>query len=259
MSGERLKGCGFNALSDMSVDKVEPACGTAAGRLQDDSRARGAIVNFHPMELFGWAAAACSLFAFYSKTMIPLRIAVIAANLFAILFSVYTGNIPTLVGSCILLPLNIVRLREMQKLTSDVRRAHDRGDLDFDWLKPFMKPITLKPGDFVFAKGDEADSAYVVAEGQVSLPDLGVILGPGSLFGEMGLFSSTGKRMSSARAMGDVRIYRITYQDFEQLYFQNPQFGLYLVRLMVRRMESNLSRMAGQRRPAPGADAAPGS
>lgn len=209
------------------------------------------------MELFGWAAAACSLFAFYSKTMIPLRIAVIAANVFAIVFSLYNHNIPNLIGSLILLPLNMVRLREMQKLTSDVRRAHTRGELDFDWLKPFMKPIELKIGESIFEKGAEADSAYVVAEGQVSLPDLGVILGPGSLFGEMGLFSSTGKRMSGARAISDVRIYRITYDEFEQLYFQNPQFGLYLVRLMVRRMEANLARMSGQRRPAPGPEAGP--
>ncbi|MFN3888884.1 MAG: Crp/Fnr family transcriptional regulator [Beijerinckiaceae bacterium] len=212
-------------------------------------------MTFDPMQLFGWAAAACSLFAFYSKTMIPLRIAVIGANAFAIVFSLYTHNIPNLIGSAILLPLNIVRLREMQRLTSDVKRAHARGELDFDWLRPFMKPLELKQGDSIFQKGDDADSAYVVAEGQVSLPDLGVILGPGSLFGEMGLFSSTGKRMSSARAISDVRIYRITYQDFEQLYFQNPQFGLYLVRLMVRRMETNLARMSGQRRPAAGPDA----
>lgn len=214
-------------------------------------------MNFHPMELFGWAAAACSLFAFYSKTMIPLRIAVIAANAFAIVFAMYNHNIPNLIGSLILLPLNVVRLREMQRLTSDVRRAHTRGELDFDWLKPFMKPIELKVGDSIFEKGADADSAYVVADGQVSLPDLGVILGPGSLFGEMGLFSSTGKRMSGARAISDVRIYRITYDDFEQLYFQNPQFGLYLVRLMVRRMETNLARLSGQRRQAPGPEAGP--
>lgn len=211
-------------------------------------------MNFHVMEVFGWAAAGCSLFAFYSKTMIPLRYAVIAANACAIIYSIWAGNIPNLVGSAILLPLNIVRLREMQKLTSDVKRAQTRGELDFDWLRPFMKPLELKAGDKLFEKGDDADAAFVISEGQVSLPDLGVILGPGSLFGEMGLFSSTGKRMSSAMGMSDVRIYRITYQDFEQLYFQNPQFGLYLVRLMVRRMETNMARATGQRRTAPQAE-----
>lgn len=214
-------------------------------------------MNFHPMELFGWAAAACSLFAFYSKTMIPLRMAIIAANVFAIVFAAYNHNTPNLVGSLLLLPLNVLRLREMQRLTSDVRRAHTRGEIDFDWLKPFMRPIEMKTGESVFEKGADADAAYVIADGQVSLPDLGVILGPGSLFGEMGLFSSTGRRMSGARAMSDVRIYRITYSDFEQLYFQNPQFGLYLVRLMVRRMETNLARQSGQRRPAPGPEAGP--
>jgi CRP-like cAMP-binding protein len=33
----------------------------------------------------------------------------------------------------------------------------------------------------------------------------------------------------------------ISYEQFEQLYYQNPQFGLYLVRLIVRRFEANLA------------------
>ena len=51
--------------------------------------------------------------------------------------------------------------------------------------------------------------------------------------------------MSGARCVSDVRAWRITYSEFEQLYFQNPQFGFHIVRLMVRRMESNLARFSG--------------
>lgn len=202
-------------------------------------------------ELSGWAAAAASLYAFHSKTMIPLRYATIAANILGIIYSAYSENMASLVANAILLPLNILRLREMLRLISDVRRA-SRGDLDFEWLKPFMRATTCGAGEQIFRRGDVADAAYVIAEGQVSLPELGVILGPGSLFGEMGLFASGGQRMASAIAMGDVRLYRISYDSFEQLYFQNPEFGLYLVRLMVRRMENNLERLSGRRRGSTG-------
>jgi hypothetical protein len=39
--------------------------------------------------------------------------------------------------------------------------------------------------------------------------------------------------------VSDIRLLVITYEQFEQLYFQNPEFDLYLVRLIVRRFEIN--------------------
>jgi CRP/FNR family cyclic AMP-dependent transcriptional regulator len=208
----------------------------------------------------GWGAVAASLFAFYSKTMIPLRIAIIGANCLSIVWGFYTGNMPNLVLNCLLLPLNILRLREMYHLVSDVRAANNtaaREPADFEWLKPYMREISFAAGSAIFQKGDEAEAAYVIGEGQVALPELGVILGPGSLMGEMGLFSSANKRMSGASCMSDVRAWRISYSDFEQLYFQNPQFGFHIMRLMVRRMENNLARFAGEKFAAPAAPAAP--
>ena len=204
----------------------------------------------------GWLAAAASLFAFWSKTMIPLRVAIIVANVLSIAWGRYVLNLPNLVLNIILLPLNIMRLREMQKLVSDVKRA-SRDALDYEWLKPFMRMSEFPAGTVMFAKGDAADAAYVIGEGQVSLPELGIILGPGTLIGEMGLFTQGNKRFSSARCMSDVRAWRITYSDFEQLYFQNPEFGLHVVRLMMRRMETNINRFAGPRRAPPAAGAAP--
>ena len=204
----------------------------------------------------GWLAAAASLFAFWSKTMIPLRIATIVANVLSIAWGLYAHNWPNLIVNVVLLPLNIMRLREMQKLVSDVQRA-SRDALDYEWLKPFMRMAEYPAGTVMFAKGDVADAAYVIGEGQVSLPELGIILGPGTLIGEMGLFTQGNKRVSTARCMSDVRAWRITYTDFEQLYFQNPEFGLHVVRLMMRRMETNINRFAGPRRAPPAGGAGP--
>lgn len=208
----------------------------------------------------GWIGVALSLFAFHSKTMIPLRWATIAANVFTILWNLHSGNVPSIVLNALLLPLNILRLREMYKLIADVRKANEassREAIDFEWLKPYMREVDFKAGAFIFSKGETADAAYVIGDGQVALTELGVILGPGSLMGEMGLFASGNRRMSGASCMSDVRAWRISYQEFEQLYFQNPEFGFHIMRMMMRRMENNLARFSGQKFATPAAAPSP--
>jgi CRP-like cAMP-binding protein len=53
------------------------------------------------------------------------------------------------------------------------------------------------------------------------------------------VFTEPGRRTASAVCVSDVRLLVITYEQFEQFYYQNPESGLYLVRLMVRRFEIN--------------------
>lgn len=185
-----------------------------------------------------WAEAFAVVGAAYFKGMIPLRAAAISSNVLGIILGVSTGNIPTLTKHAINLPLNASRLREMRRLIASVRDA-SASDLNFEWLKPFMHPDRVRATDFIFEKGDPADMACLIVEGQVEIVERGVVLESGAIFGEMALFTRSGKRTASARCLTDVRLLTITYEQFEQLYFQNPQFGLYLVRLMVRRFEAN--------------------
>lgn len=192
----------------------------------------------------GWAAAALAVLAFWPKTIMSLRWAAIAASVLAIVYFAWTRNWPFLAANVLILPLNLWRLQDMRKLIAEAEKAN-REDLNFNWLTPYMQPATFETGEALFNKGDEADAVYVLAEGQINLPELGIIIGPGAMIGEMGLFTAGNRRLSGARAMGPVRAYRMAYRDFEQHYFQNPQFGLYLVRLMMRRLESNLSRYSG--------------
>jgi CRP/FNR family cyclic AMP-dependent transcriptional regulator len=113
------------------------------------------------------------------------------------------------------------------------------ADLKIEWLKPFMHPRKLNAGARVFSKGDEAKEAFVLVEGRIVIPENSAAIEPGAIFGEMALFTATGRRTASAVCASDVRLLVITYEQFEQLYFQNPEFGLYLVRLIVRRFERN--------------------
>jgi CRP/FNR family cyclic AMP-dependent transcriptional regulator len=111
--------------------------------------------------------------------------------------------------------------------------------LKIEWLKPFMHPRKLKAGARVFSKGDDAKEAFVLVEGRIVIPENAAAIEPGAIFGEMALFTATGWRTAFAVCASDVRLLVITYEQFEQLYFQNPEFGLYLVRLIVRRVEMN--------------------
>ncbi len=87
-------------------------------------------------EIAGYLAAMLVFLTFYMKAMIPLRIIGICSNCMFIICGSLDGLYPVLVLHLILLPLNGLRLREMPRLTQQVRRAA-QGDLNMDWLKLF--------------------------------------------------------------------------------------------------------------------------
>src|SRR5882724_5408797 len=110
-------------------------------------------------ELVGIAAAAASLYAANSKTIIPLRVAAIVANALAMTYSFLHGTYPTFALNAILLPLNAWRLYGMQKLIHDIDAAA-RGDLNSEWLLPFMRPQAFKAGDIMMRRDEQATGAF---------------------------------------------------------------------------------------------------
>jgi CRP/FNR family transcriptional regulator, cyclic AMP receptor protein len=197
------------------------------------------IVRDHLFEIIGvlaWAKALSAIGAAYERRMIPLRTMAMLGNWFGIAAGIGTGSLATFVEHAVNLPLNAVRLREMHRLIAKVRQSSE-SDLKVEWLKPFMHPRVLKAGSRVFSKGDEADEAFLLIEGQIEIPEKSVSIEPHAIFGEMALFTNSRRRTASAVCLSDVRLLVITYEQFEQLYFQNPEFSLYLIRLIVRRFE----------------------
>jgi len=190
------------------------------------------------VEIFGFAAAAASLYSFYVRTIIPLRIAAIVANALAIVYSANHGTYPTVLLNAIMLPLNLVRLRDMVRLVKDVDAAA-AADLNVEWLRPYMRPQTFRAGDLLMRKGEVATEAFYIVTGEVELVEVHKTYGPGTLLGEIGLFTPGNQRTMSVRCMTDVRTARITYEQFKELYFQNPQFGFALLRLIVARLQSS--------------------
>ena len=193
--------------------------------------------HYYYAELVGVAAAAASLYAANSRTIIPLRIAGIVANALAMIYSGSHGTYPTMVLNAILLPLNTWRLYGMLKLIRDIDAAA-KSDMNAEWLLPFMRPIAFKAGDVIMRRGDLASDAFYIVSGEVEIVELAkVSRGGGTLIGEIGLFTPSGERTMTVRARTDVQAAHIDYERFKQLYFQNPEFGFRLLRLIVGRLQ----------------------
>lgn len=198
------------------------------------------------IEGIGYLAAAASVFVYVSNTMIPLRIGAILANTLFSAYFLLKGLYPLFALNAFLVPVNVLRLRQMQRLVEDIRAAAS-DDFDFEWLRPYMRPIKLTQGFTLHRKGDLSEEAYLLVRGEVFLTEPRVTLRPGALFGEMGMFTSENRRTATAVAATDVELLCVRYDDLLQLAAQNPQFGFYLMRLMVQRMQHNveLARAAG--------------
>jgi len=192
----------------------------------------------HLEELIGIAAAAASLYAANSRTIIPLRVAAIAANCLAVAYSFLHGTYPTFALNLVLLPMNAWRLHDMLSLIRNIDAAV-KSDMNADWLLPYMRPKRFKAGDVIMERGEYATAAFYIVAGEVEIPDLDLICGAGTLLGEIGLFTPDGRRLHTVRCKTDVQAAVIDYDRFKELYFQNPQFGFRLLHLVVARLQLN--------------------
>jgi Cyclic nucleotide-binding domain len=194
------------------------------------------------IDLLGYIASAFALAAVYMERMIPLRIAGIVSGVFSIAFGFFGAVYPTLILNAILLPLNSVRLYQMLQLIKNVKQSAG-GDLSMDWLRPFMSARQYRTGDILFRKGDAAGEMLYTVSGQYRLTELGTVLGPGNVIGELGIISAQNRRTQTVECIENGQVLTIGYDDVRQLYFQNPKFGFYLLRLIGERLSRDIARL----------------
>lgn len=176
------------------------------------------------------------------KTMVPLRSAAIASNFFLGTYGFLSNSMPTFFLYVLLLPINCVRLYQMLQLVKKVKTA-SQGDLSMDWLKPFMTKRNYREGDVLFHKGDVANEMFFVVTGKFRVTEIKVDLTAGHIVGEMGLLVPDNKRTQSLECVESGEVLTITYEKVLELYFQNPDFGFYFLRLTSERMLQNIARL----------------
>jgi CRP/FNR family transcriptional regulator, cyclic AMP receptor protein len=196
------------------------------------------MIHVSWIEAAGYTASLLVFCTFYMKTMIPLRTVAIASNVAFMTYGLGGRLYPVLILHAILLPLNIVRLRQMRNLIRKVREAA-RGNMSMEWLIPHMSHQRFEPGHVLFRQGDPANTMYLILEGSVRLEEIGVTVRHGALLGEIGLFAPENRRTATAVCEGAVHAGAITDEKVMQLYYQNPTFGFYLVRLVIERLLEN--------------------
>lgn len=190
--------------------------------------------SMNGIDVLGWLAGALVLATFYLKTMIPLRTVAILSNLAFASYGFLSGAIPIAVLHCVLLPLNLLRLHEMRVLIRRVRQA-SRGNLSMEMLVPYMKVKTAHAGDALFKQGDYAEELFLIIKGRVRIEERDIIVKPGQLIGEMGLFSPGQKRTAGAICETEVEYAAVDEDRIWELFYQNPEFGAYLLRIVVQR------------------------
>jgi CRP/FNR family transcriptional regulator, cyclic AMP receptor protein len=194
------------------------------------------------VELLGWVAAGFTLLAFSMRTMMPLRMAAIASNVFFIAYAALDGLHPVLVLHSVLLPFNLLRLAEIVRTRRSVARAR-RGALDPAWLKGLTTARkTFPAGAVVFEQGDAPDFIYYVLSGRVGLDRVEVDLGPGQVFGEIAFFTDARARTLTARCLEPCELLALDEAAFTRLHYQDPAFGLYLMRLITQRLMDGMGR-----------------
>jgi len=199
-------------------------------------------VEINWVELAGYAASALVFLTFYMKTMIPLRLVGILSNVAFMTYGLGGRLYPVLILHAILLPLNCIRLVQMQGLIRKVREAA-HGDLSMEWLVPFMGRRQCRAGDVLFRRGEPAAEVYVVLAGSIRLVDLAITVGPGSVVGEIGIFAPTHQRMDTAICETPVELGVMPNDKVLELYHQNRKFGFYLIRLISQRLLEDYAAM----------------
>jgi CRP/FNR family transcriptional regulator, cyclic AMP receptor protein len=101
------------------------------------------------------------------------------------------------------------------------------------------KTVSIRPGEFLFREGDEADALYIVTRGTLRVTSGSAVyevIRAGGLVGEMALVDNTLPRSASVIASTFADLIRIDHAEFLALVAEVPDFAVMVMRVMARRL-----------------------
>ena len=112
-------------------------------------------------------------------------------------------------------------------------------------LRALARDRNLAKGELLFSQGDESSDLYVVMDGRIAIStrstdgreSMVAVLEAGGLFGEMGLFDG-GPRSAEARALSDVELIEIAFDDVRAAIELRPEVLWVIVRLLAQRIRA---------------------
>ena len=179
------------------------------------------------------------------RTMIPLRIFGILANVVLFLTAVPAHNYLVMLVQSAMLLVNSYRLHQMLQLVRDVKKSVN-SDLSLDWLKPFMTERNCTAGEILFYKDEKAEDMLYIVSGSFKLVESGIVLPVGAIVGEFGMLSPSNTRTQTLECVEAGLVLSVSYSKVEELYVQNPAFGFYFLRLASARLFQNIETLQQQ-------------
>jgi len=131
----------------------------------------------------------------------------------------------------------------LQSVTFQQIKESEGGALDLDWLLPHMTHRRVPRNTVLFRKGDAGAELYYLQRGTIRLEEIASDVNSGAVFGEIGIFSSSHERTCTAVCATDVDLFTLTSDQVKRLYLLNPQFALYVVHLIAKRLMADRSRV----------------
>lgn len=188
--------------------------------------------------VLGYLALALLVVSAFMQGITWLRVFAIAAAVAVAIYGVMAANWGVVVAAALIAGIHAWRLYEVHRLEGVAREATAGGGapLTVEWLLPYMEPIAVPKDSIVFHRDAAADAMYFIEHGRVGFEEVGIEMGKGTLFGEIGVFSHDKKRTATAKVLEDASLLRISDDRVRELFVKNPEFGFFIVSLITRRL-----------------------
>lgn len=193
-------------------------------------------------EFFGYLASVLVFMSFYMRTMVALRGLAVLSNVAFIVYALLAGLVPIVILHSLLLPTNLYRLYQIRRLLEDTASFKELG-FPLEPLIPFMRERPVARGEVLFRKGEPSEEMFYLAKGRVRIREVGALLQPGEIFGEISLFAPDSRRTGTAVAEDGGIVFVLSEKAVLQIFHQNPQLGYALTRIITGRLIDNYRRL----------------
>jgi two-component system, NarL family, nitrate/nitrite response regulator NarL len=136
---------------------------------------------------------------------------------------------------------SVVAARMEKIRTAQAARAID-GHFALGKLLANMGSRRYRAGDVLFHKGDASGAMFYIERGTVRIDEIGIEMGAGSVLGEIGVFTPERRRTTTVVCKTDCEMRTVSAAEAIQLYYQEPEFALYLLHLIASRLQADTSR-----------------
>ncbi|MEQ1901407.1 MAG: cyclic nucleotide-binding domain-containing protein [Devosia sp.] len=198
-------------------------------------------MDSHWFEMVGYGGTAMTIASYSMRTIIPLRIAGIASSVFFIAYGAIISSWPVLMMEMIILPLNVVRLTQLLRLMRDVNEAKGE-EFDPAWLSHFVHGRAVATGEILFRRGEVANQLFLIQSGRFRVVEYEKDIGAGELTGELAFLTPGNLRTGTLECVEAGQVGWVSYSEIKQIFFQNPKFGFYLMKLITTRLLENQAR-----------------